>query len=304
VYTWKRAALGAAVAALVVAVALSARAQQPAQKTIGPGSCASGPCHDIALQWWQTDAHYTTAQPFLEQSGKYKAVAQRLQISMDDAAAMNTRCMNCHGTVLSGSEKKLVEEGVSCESCHGPAGAWKDPHQDKTSSYAKLEGAGMERVDQPAARAKVCVDCHYIVDQDLLRAGHPFGWGKDDLSKYTSGVERRISDKRHWNRKTVNAADRDPAPYAARIAQKGDVPDVGPVPGLPTAAVAGERIVYVERDCGGGSGGKSSIFFPTEGTDILLPEFLVSLAPDSVATSLTLVQARIESLYRLLGGVR
>jgi hypothetical protein len=60
--------------------------------------------------------------------------------------------------------------------------------------------------------------------------------------------------------------------------------------------------VYVERDCGG-EGGRSSVFFPSgSGVDLLLPELRVSRNPDSLKESMSLIQGRIEELYRILAG--
>ena len=47
-------------------------------------------------------------------------------------------CVTCHSTVF----RNDAGAGVSCESCHGPASAYNDPHQTK-GSYAKAVSLGL-----------------------------------------------------------------------------------------------------------------------------------------------------------------
>jgi hypothetical protein len=71
-----------------------------------------------------------------------------------------------------------VEEGVTCERCHGPAGGWIGSHDEEGWSHADSLAAGMTELAEPAARAAVCLGCHQgqadlEVDHRLLAAGHP-----------------------------------------------------------------------------------------------------------------------------------
>jgi hypothetical protein len=64
---------------------------------------------------------------------------------------------------------------VSCESCHGPASGYLEPHQVK-GSYAKAVSTGLRDLKSNAARiAKACVACHLTTDKRLTAAGHPSG---------------------------------------------------------------------------------------------------------------------------------
>jgi len=95
------------------------------------------------------------------------------------------RCLSCHANWLKGAAEppNLYDLGVQCESCHGPASKWKDPHitpdwREKTAAE-KLE-MGMVEVRDAAARAKQCFSCHIgnpsegkIVTHDMYAAGHP-----------------------------------------------------------------------------------------------------------------------------------
>jgi hypothetical protein len=72
-------------------------------------------------------------------------------------------------------------DGVSCESCHGPAGKWLTTHyaeswQSKTP--AQKQSLGMTDTQSILGRAKLCATCHVgtpgmDVDHDLIAAGHP-----------------------------------------------------------------------------------------------------------------------------------
>ena len=67
------------------------------------------------------------------------------------------KCLKCHSTA-SGADKSLlasitVEEGVSCESCHGAGSAYKSMSVMKDLAQAKKNGLNIP--DE-----KTCVKCH------------------------------------------------------------------------------------------------------------------------------------------------
>ena len=77
--------------------------------------------------------------------------------SLKGADAKNPKCLKCHSTAA-GADQALVatitvEEGVSCESCHGPGSAYKvaTVMKDQKASMAK----GLILPDE-----KVCKKCH------------------------------------------------------------------------------------------------------------------------------------------------
>lgn len=99
-------------------------------------------------------------------------------------------CLSCHANWQYDAQRKMWDErpkfhefGVSCESCHGPASAWKGPHEKpewrKLTPAAKLD-MGMIEVRNPVARAKQCLACHVgdpaqqkVVTHEMYAAGHP-----------------------------------------------------------------------------------------------------------------------------------
>ena len=111
--------------------------------------------------------------------------------------ASEPRCLACHATPQALGDTALARDerrfGVSCESCHGNAAKWLEPH--KSQSWARLAPSekqalqvqmGMNPLGNLRARARVCADCHVgspakpdenlplrDVDHELIAAGHP-----------------------------------------------------------------------------------------------------------------------------------
>jgi hypothetical protein len=71
--------------------------------------------------------------------------------------------------------------GVGCESCHGPAADWIEPHATdgwKASSPEEKELRGFRNLRSPVVAVATCAACHVgvgqqQVDHDLIAAGHP-----------------------------------------------------------------------------------------------------------------------------------
>src|SRR5688500_8913380 len=163
-------------AAVVMGALLATAPGVSAQyKTLGPNACIA--CHDHArqAQKWQKDeprdlkgrAHFNTRK----QLEAPKAAAFAKAIGLADPYDVKGSCVQCHATVFKGD----ANAGVSCESCHGPASAYNEPHQAK-GAYAKAVSLGMADLrGKPAAIAKACVECHVTPDKRLAAAGHPVG---------------------------------------------------------------------------------------------------------------------------------
>ena len=77
--------------------------------------------------------------------------------SLKGADAKNPKCLKCHSTAASVSEDLWagikVNEGVSCESCHGPGSRYKSMSIMK--NRAKALASGMIIPDE-----KLCKKCH------------------------------------------------------------------------------------------------------------------------------------------------
>ena len=146
-----------------------------AQQYTGPSKCVG--CHDHekpATKWQKEEpaqfkdkAHFNTRK----QLDGPKAATYAKAIGLADSYDVKGSCVACHSTVFRGD----ANAGVSCESCHGPASGYMDPHQVK-GSYAKALSLGLRDLkSKPPVIAKACVTCHLTTDRKLVAAGHPAG---------------------------------------------------------------------------------------------------------------------------------
>ena len=158
----------------------AAAADLPA-RIMGAASCASASCHggggpaqNQFLVWSIKDFH-SQRPPATLVTARAKQIADALGIK--DAAA-DARCASCHAPLqlvpanLLGDNAR-VAEGVSCESCHGPAEQWLRSHTRPDYTRADRVTSGMRDLQNLYVRANTCVACHQNVDSDLLKAGHP-----------------------------------------------------------------------------------------------------------------------------------
>lgn len=199
-------------------------------KTLGPGSCGLGQnnCHFNDNEWWKNDDHKFTVQSIYDALPQYEQMAERAGVGAANLFKGNNKCMGCHGTVISGKEANEVDNGVSCESCHGPGSGYKDIHSEGDAGagknrvgYSKGLSAGMREMAKLDVRAKTCVGCHFINDEKLLRAGHPSG----NTFNYVKGI-RSVSQ--HWDRQP-GSEDTDNGPFKKAVSDRGPLPNVTPV---------------------------------------------------------------------------
>lgn len=189
-------------------------------KTLGPGSCGLGQtnCHTNENNWWKDDAHHATVDAFYDDPANYEKIAQLAGVGAANMLKGNQLCASCHGTVISGKEARELEDGVSCESCHGPGSGYKDPHSEKPGGYEKALKLGMIALKNVDNRANACVRCHYITDQKLLAAGHPDG----AKFNYISGIKKVA---KHWKRQPAGD-DLVKAPFEKAMNAKGPVAQI------------------------------------------------------------------------------
>ena len=127
---------------LAIAVFLSASASAQTYKYIGASKCKM--CHNKADKGEQ----YTK----WENSPHAKAME-----SLKGAEKEDPKCLKCHSTAAA-IDKSLnggitVEEGVSCESCHGPGSVYKSATIMKNKQMALTKGMILPE-------EKVCKTCH------------------------------------------------------------------------------------------------------------------------------------------------
>jgi hypothetical protein len=144
------------------------------------------------LVWSLKDFHSQRPVATLA-TARSKQIADALNIK--DATA-DARCTVCHAPLnnvpenLRGENFK-VSEGVSCESCHGPAENWIRSHTRTDYTRADRTAAGMRDMQNLYVRANVCVACHQNVDADILKAGHP------ELIFELDG--QSVAEPKHWS---------------------------------------------------------------------------------------------------------
>lgn len=155
---------------------------------VGVSGCSNGICHGAVeplegtavLQneypTWMSGPHRRAYQVLFDELSVKIAAA----LDPDTAAHEMKLCLACHALdpPPERNEDVFVEDGVSCEACHGPAGGWRDRHFDEEWSYRQSLEAGMVDLRDPAVRGEVCLGCHLggeaaTVDHRLIAAGHP-----------------------------------------------------------------------------------------------------------------------------------
>src|SRR5262245_18138428 len=229
---WAILALLAVFADLVIrSVAYADAESRPAAthfETVGAGRCSATACHGSAepvagsrilrnehTVWAGRDPHARAYQ--LLHSAWSRTIAGNLgKIGAVVPAHRDRRCLACDATPGPSTDPALAavvrEDGVGCESCHGPAGSWLALHTtydwDGLPPLEQEQRFGMVRTADLARRAEACAGCHVgetgrEVDHDLIAAGHPrlaF-----EFAAYVANLPA------HWIEKEQNAAADFPA---------------------------------------------------------------------------------------------
>ena len=160
----------------------------------GVASCAGSTCHGRAegngavvrqdeIATWQE-----RSSPSGAHSRAYAVLAGRRgqQIARSLGLGNATQapaCLGCHATFVPASQRGdrfQISDGVGCESCHGPSGEWLAAHYARPATHASNVSKGLTPLENPQARANVCLDCHYgsdkpgqFVTHSMMAAGHP-----------------------------------------------------------------------------------------------------------------------------------
>lgn len=197
-------------------------------ETIGSSGCS---CHIDQQNWLSNDTHSRTAERILNESPRSVQIARNYGLSTTQMKLGNRICMSCHGSVVTGDEEYEVFDGVSCESCHGPGGAYASTHPSQ--KYAGSASKGMVQLENVQARAQNCAKCHYITDERLISSGHPTGAGFN--------LGQRNQAIKHWQAPTLSPGDLDAA--FASIKSSRPVPNVQPaqLTGRPEPPPSGGR---------------------------------------------------------------
>lgn len=159
------------------------------EKHTGVASCASTQCHGAAKKFkdstilndeyrrWTKDDPHAKAYASLR-SKDAQDMAQKLGLPNAYEAQI---CLDCHADnvpVDRRGEKFQLSDGVGCEACHGGSEKWLKSHTEKNTKHDDNVAKGMYPTEQPVARAKMCLSCHFgnakqFATHRIMGAGHP-----------------------------------------------------------------------------------------------------------------------------------
>ena len=172
----------------------SAPVQGPTQpgQYLGVVSCAGSGCHgspapvenaNVLMNEYDTWVHAGSPSHVRAYEAlllpRSRQIARNLRLPQP--AEKSKVCLDCHAlNVPEALQAGTVEltDGVSCESCHGPASGWRARHVEEGWTHEDSVRAGMIDLRHLPTRAKTCLACHMgkpgqIVDHELIAAGHP-----------------------------------------------------------------------------------------------------------------------------------
>jgi hypothetical protein len=185
-------------ALLLLALCSASAATSAAGRFEGVASCAGSTCHgrtegdgkvvrqDELMRWQEpssTSGAHSRAYAVLT-GARARQIAASLGLG---AATSAPACLGCHATNTAGNTaggsqgaRFLLSDGVGCESCHGASSGWLASHYTVPATHGSNVAQGMIPLENPAARASVCLDCHYgsakpgqFVSHRMMAAGHP-----------------------------------------------------------------------------------------------------------------------------------
>jgi hypothetical protein len=162
-----------------------------AGKFSGPGSCAASNCHGgvepkLVVRISQNEYSIWAAQD--KHARAYTVLSNPVAIRMGKILGLeqppnkSDKCLNCHALNVRPEQRaqtfQTIEDGVSCESCHGPAVGWLGPHTLKNWTHEQSLKLGMYDTRDLAKRTERCLSCHLgteekEVDHTMIAAGHP-----------------------------------------------------------------------------------------------------------------------------------
>jgi hypothetical protein len=191
--------LAVLVLALATLVAGPGNAAQPKahDKIVGPGECAE--CHKPTTKVWQSTHHYATFTE-MPRSKEGLEIAERMGVKRVKADSL---CMDCHFTTQAKGGQEETIAGISCESCHAPAGDWLKRHSEYSGKkkgqetpeeiakrWADSEAGGMIRPHMTYTLAKNCYSCHITPNEKLVNQGKHSPGSPFELVSWSQGEVR------------------------------------------------------------------------------------------------------------------
>jgi hypothetical protein len=163
---------------------------------MGVASCSASGCHHFGegkevkrseyTTWVAYDRHHRAFDVLF--SDRSKQIVRNLSPDSPVEAPTNPLCLRCHAMANSAGvqepvgERFSLSDGVGCESCHGPAENWLEPHSrdgfKALSPKVKEKDYGLRNTKNLTVRVQLCTGCHVShedrdVDHEMIAAGHP-----------------------------------------------------------------------------------------------------------------------------------
>lgn len=201
-------------------------------KFTGAGGCNKEKCHGHATKnraneyttWIKAEIHSAGYSVLFEKDAK--EIAKKFGVK--GKAGDDKRCAVCHTIYLEHKpglkgEKFDINEGVTCEICHGPGSGYIEPHakpyqpegvkgdalwKARAKRHKESVGQGMWDAKNLGVRAETCVFCHYQISKKMLDAGHP------DLTFELGYFQKTMPE--HWEETPDKGAG-----YPAKVAAAG-----------------------------------------------------------------------------------
>lgn len=190
---------------------LHAGAQAPPSvvgKYNGPGGCAAASCHGSVQPKTTTRVLQNEYSIWIAQdkhARSYNVLANPVSVRMGRILKLaqppnqEPKCLACHALYVAAEKRAQsfeLGDGVSCESCHGPASGWLGQHTVKDWPHERsVSELGMIDLRDYAHRTERCLTCHVgtaekYVDHEMIAAGHP------DLTFELDAFS--VTMPRHW----------------------------------------------------------------------------------------------------------
>lgn len=159
------------------------------QTHLGVASCAGSSCHG-ALEPWDNSTVLQNEYIIWEEedphSGAYATLltdeSQRIARNLGlGRAEEEDLCLDCHADNVPEERRAKgfqISDGVGCEACHGGAVNWLGRHISGEADHQANLRAGLYPSEDPVARAKLCLSCHFgtedrFLTHRIMGAGHP-----------------------------------------------------------------------------------------------------------------------------------
>ncbi len=210
------------------AATLAVQLPQVGERFVGSTKCRECHHHEAAGNALANSRHFKSfTKRYKSQEAKeiLKKLRDAQVAQVSRSMKRSARCIRCHFSGRLAAGKFKTKEGVSCESCHGPARDWINVHNDygartaaeetqehKQERINQMENAGMIRPHAVYRLAENCYSCHIVADEALVNvSGHTSGsdfelvaWSQGEVRhNFATTEEGRVNEEATPKKKRV-----------------------------------------------------------------------------------------------------